>query len=294
MKTKLPKRSIFIKERLDNITKEILASAKDKLAMIILFGSYARGNWVVDSYMEGHITYSYQSDLDIMLVTKSPKYAGFQGRSLQDKIEQRIERAGLGWKPFLAPPVTLITETIANVNKELEKNRYFYSDIKKEGVLLYDSGEFKLSEARDLPWKEVREIAQKDYDQWFKRGRSFLIDTYHCLERDDFSKAAFELHQATESFYNVILLVFSGYKPKLHDIRTLGSMAGNYNDELWSIFPYSEHDQKQAFDLLVKAYIDGRYSDDYKISKEELVYLIDRVEKLKMVTEKICLERIEK
>ncbi|MHC4397037.1 MAG: nucleotidyltransferase domain-containing protein [Planctomycetota bacterium] len=27
--------------------------------MIILFGSYARGQWVEDTYTEGHITYGY-------------------------------------------------------------------------------------------------------------------------------------------------------------------------------------------------------------------------------------------
>ncbi|WP_375331161.1 hypothetical protein [Candidatus Tisiphia endosymbiont of Oplodontha viridula] len=63
MKTVLPERSLIIQERLDNIVKEILAVSKHKIAMIILFGSYARGDWVQDEYKKGHITYSYQSDL---------------------------------------------------------------------------------------------------------------------------------------------------------------------------------------------------------------------------------------
>ena len=91
MKTKLPKRSLVIKDRLDRIVETILAGSKHELAMIILFGSYARGTWVVDSYMEGHTTYSYQSDLDIMLVTKSPKYGGIKGRSFGDGIKRRLE-----------------------------------------------------------------------------------------------------------------------------------------------------------------------------------------------------------
>ena len=51
MKTKLPKRSLVIKDRLDRIVETILSGSKNELAMIILFGSYARGNWVVDSYV---------------------------------------------------------------------------------------------------------------------------------------------------------------------------------------------------------------------------------------------------
>ncbi|WP_341760926.1 hypothetical protein [Candidatus Tisiphia endosymbiont of Thecophora atra] len=63
MKTVLPERSLIIQERLDNIVREILNVSKHKIAMIILFGSYARGDWVQDKYKKGHITYSYQSDL---------------------------------------------------------------------------------------------------------------------------------------------------------------------------------------------------------------------------------------
>ena len=105
MKTQLPKQSLVIKDRLDRIVETILAGSKNELAMIILFGSYARGNWVVDSYVEGHTTYSYQSDLDIMLVTKSPKYGGIKGRSFGDTIKRRLERTGLGGRPFLAPNI---------------------------------------------------------------------------------------------------------------------------------------------------------------------------------------------
>ncbi len=46
MKTTLPSRSVLIKEKLDDIVKEILDVAESKIAMIILFGSYARGNWL--------------------------------------------------------------------------------------------------------------------------------------------------------------------------------------------------------------------------------------------------------
>ncbi|WP_425363116.1 HEPN domain-containing protein [Candidatus Tisiphia endosymbiont of Hybos culiciformis] len=72
------------------------------------------------------------------------------------------------------------------------------------------------------------------------------------------------------------------------------TIAGNYNEELGQIFPHSSFEQKQCFNLLRQAYIEARYNKDYKIDEEQLLYLIDRVNKLKIVTEKICLERINK
>lgn len=45
MKTKLPKSSQVAKDKLDRIVQAILDVTENKVAMIILFGSYARGDW---------------------------------------------------------------------------------------------------------------------------------------------------------------------------------------------------------------------------------------------------------
>ena len=46
MKITLPERSLTIKPRFDTIVQEILAVAEKQTAMIILFGSYAKGTLV--------------------------------------------------------------------------------------------------------------------------------------------------------------------------------------------------------------------------------------------------------
>ncbi|MGI4753258.1 MAG: HEPN domain-containing protein, partial [Janthinobacterium lividum] len=154
------------------------------------------------------------------------------------------------------------------------------------------SGEYVLSEAKDLPWSEMKEIAQDDYDYWFSKGKGFLRSATNAFLENEYAIAAFILHQATESLYSAILLVFSNYKPKLHDIEELGGMAKNYDNELLQVFPIATSEQKECFELLKKAYVDARYDKNYKISKEQLLYLIARIEKLKEITERICLARI--
>ena len=44
--------------------------------MIILFGSYARGDWVEDTYVEDAITYEYKSDYDILVISQNETIAG--------------------------------------------------------------------------------------------------------------------------------------------------------------------------------------------------------------------------
>ena len=186
MKTTLPTRSLIARDRLTRVTEEILAAAKDKIAMIILFGSYAKGTWVQDWYTEGHILYSYQSDFDIMVIVKGKYGSGSARFRIEDNIKRRLKKKGLRGLGLKEPLVTIVLESINVVNEHLEQGQYFFTDIKKEGVLLYDSGEFKLSEAKELPPEKRKEIAQKDYKHWFGKGTSFFIDTFHALERKDF------------------------------------------------------------------------------------------------------------
>ncbi|MGX6960076.1 MAG: HEPN domain-containing protein [Rickettsia endosymbiont of Pentastiridius leporinus] len=290
MKTVLPERSLHIRARLDFIVQQILDIAQDKIVMIILYGSFARGDWVRD------LPNGYHSDTDILIILKKGKYKGHAALRLEDKIYKRLEKTGV-IKDQIIPydsEISIILESIEEVNTQLEKGRYFYTDIKKEGILLYDSGEFTLSEAKDLPWGEVKEIAKDYYEKWFKHSNECLIDVHNILLRGNLNKCAFELHQATESFYSTILLVFSNYKPKSHDLVKLSSMAENYDSELLQVFPTTTPEQKECFELLRKAYVDARYDRNYKISKEQLLYLIERIEKLKEITERICTTRINK
>nr|WP_016948584.1 MULTISPECIES: HEPN domain-containing protein [unclassified Rickettsia] len=138
----------------------------------------------------------------------------------------------------------------------------------------------------------MKEIAQDYFEEWFKSGKYFLKTSKNALEEEIFNISAFLLHQATESFYSTILLVFSNYKPKLHDLEKLSSMAENYNSELLQVFPIATPEQKECFTLLKEAYVKARYDKNYKITKEQLLYLIERIEKLKEITERICMVKI--
>ncbi|HJK86426.1 MAG TPA: nucleotidyltransferase domain-containing protein, partial [Candidatus Megaira endosymbiont of Nemacystus decipiens] len=162
MKTELPKNSQHIKNKLGLIKSKILAVGEGKIDKIILFGSYGRGDWVKDVYMEGHITYSYESDLDILIILKKGKYSFTQAINMRRKIIKKLEEQKLNYNP----PISIIIESISTVNKQLRIGQYFFSDIKKEGILLYDGGNHELSEPAELDKDEVREIAQDDYNYW--------------------------------------------------------------------------------------------------------------------------------
>ena len=257
---------------------------------MILFGSFARGTWVRDRYVEDGIVYEYASDYDFLIITKTGKQAnGSCAFDLERKIMDSIEKSS---NVREAHRVHIIIEPIDRVNGDLEKSQYFFSDIKKEGVVLYDSGEFELSASKKLNEDERKKIAKADYEHWFGSASGFLIDSNNAFAREDFRKSAFYLHQATESLYNCALLTLGGYKPKSHDLKELNQLCSIHSHEFLTIFPLATEEQKSCFKLLQQAYIDARYNKNYAITKEQLEYLIVRVSRLKALTENICKEKI--
>ena len=261
---------------------EILREEID-LEMLILFGSYARGNWVED-LDEETLQYRYQSDFDLLVVTETPRQA--------DRIEQNNQLSRRLAKSIHRTPVSLIAEDIQFINRRLRKSQYFYIDIKREGILLYDSGKFQLAEPIEISLKERKKLAEEDFLYWVNNASEFIDDCLTNIEKNRFNKAAFYLHQATESFYAAILLVFTRYKPSTHDLEKLGQRVSSIEPKFLTIFPRSTKEEKENFKLLRKAYVDARYKPSYTITKEQLDWLAERAQELGALTEKLCKEKI--
>jgi predicted nucleotidyltransferase/HEPN domain-containing protein len=264
--------------------KEIILDECPTVLMIILFGSHARGDWVEDRHIEDGVLHEYLSDFDILVIVRSHKIAN--NADTWHRAEARAHRLVHTW-------TNLIVEPIERVNKALAHGQYFFSDIKKEGVLVYDSGESKLARPRKLDPRERRGLARAHFKEWFASAKEFVIDFNHAFKRRSYKKAAFELHQAVERFYAAVLLVFTNYKPRIHDLEKLSRMVAGQDSAFLTVFPKATPEEKECFDLLRRAYVEARYNPAYQITKAQLEYLAQRVRKLQRLTKKVCEAKIE-
>jgi predicted nucleotidyltransferase/HEPN domain-containing protein len=284
MKKSLAHRPKHKREELKLVTEIILEECPTVL-MVIVFGSYARGDWVEDTYVEDGITYEYASDFDILVIVRSNRIAN--STDTWRRAEARARRFPVRtW-------TNLIVESIETVNNALTRGHYFFTDIRKEGILLYDTGEFKLARPRKLDPKERRGQARAHFKEWFASAKDFYLGYEFYVERRRLKLAAFQLHQATERFYGAILLVFTNYRPKMHDLEKLSHMVAGCDPAFLTIFPQATDEQKERFDLLRRAYVEARYNPRYRITKKQLEYLAERVKKLQRLTKRICQARIE-
>ena len=277
MKTTLTHLPEHKQAELKQIVAALIPQYKD-IEMIILYGSYARGNWVEDKYVENGNTYEYKSDYDLLIIVNSNSQANAD--TFLQSVTGKLDELKLN------TPVHPIFHGIGFVNEALSEGNYFFGDIKREGILLFNTSRYQLANKRDMSPKELAERAQADFDQWFASANEFFGYYRTGFDNHQYKSAAFQFHQAPERFYGALQLVYTGYKPKTHDIETLSWLAKAINIEFGKVFPKATHQERTRFSQLRRAYVDARYKADYKISKEDLEYLQARVELLRDMTEK--------
>lgn len=286
------KRSIgFLPENkrqdLQQLVDLIRTHIKD-VGMVILFGSYAKNKYIdYDQRIEfGTPTY-YMSDYDLLVLTR--KEIGAIQYSLYTKIENHFfEHKN---RPFHTHP-QFINYGIDEFNHALTKAHYFETEIKRDGILLYDSGQYKLARRRKLDFAEIRERAQKYFDDKFTTAIDFINGVKFYYDNGRYKMAAFHLHQSAENLLRTVSLVYILYSPKNHDLNALIRTCKAYSAELCSVFPRDTPEEERLFDLLQRSYIESRYNPDFEITQADIEALVPKVERLRNVVEKVCREQI--
>lgn len=253
-----------------------------RLFKIVLYGSYARGDWVDDPVG------GYQSDYDILIVVNDERLTEFEYWSAaEDQLMRDATITGA-----VSAPVNFIVHSLADVNRQLEKGRPFFVDIVEQGIALYEAEGFPFVRPRDLPPEEARAEAQRYFDEWFPTATEFAAGAEFHRARGSGNISAFNYHQSVERFYHCVLLVFRLYSPKSHKLKFLRSHAEEVAPELAQAWPRGDKFSRRCFELLRQAYVNARYSPHYEISADELHWIGERVAELQALVQRVCAERI--
>ena len=282
----------FLPENKRNDLKQLVElvcqNIKD-VGMVILYGSYARNTYVdYDQRIEFGVPTYFMSDYDIVILTRKP--IGAIEYSLYDKIADAFFQHKN--RPFHTKP-QFINYGIDDFYYALTKAHYFETEIKRQGIILYDSGDYKLARRRKLNFNEIQERAQKYYNNKFGRAMSFYLDVPHAAGRNDYKQASFYLHQAAEHFFRTIELVFTLYSPKEHKLAEFMNRCKRFTTETFKAFPRDTPEEERLFKLLERAYVESRYNPDFEITKEDIDALLPKVEHLRDIVERVCAAQID-
>lgn len=258
---------------------------RGRIEKIILYGSYARGEWVD----EPHTAKGYQSDFDLLIIVNDKRLTDRVDYWL--KLEERLDRE-LAITKALKTPVNFIVHTLQEVNDGLAHGRYFFMDVRRDGIALYQAGDTELHEPKPKTPEQALTMAREYFDEWFPGSMRKFKLSKDAIDQSFPKEAAFLLHQTAESLYHCVLLVCTFYTPHVHNLGFLRTQAERLDRGLVDVWPRERRFDQVAFEKLKEAYVKARYSKHYRVSTPQLQWLAARIEQLGQVVHAICTERL--
>src|SRR5690606_3273644 len=240
-----------------------------RILKVILYGSYARGGWVD----EPHTAKGYQSDYDLLVIVNHEKLT--DRAQFWSSAEDRLNRE-LAITRTLRTPVNFIVHTLGEVNDGLSQGRYFFIDIARDGIALYQSDDTDLPEPQPQRPEQALAMAREYFEDWFSKHESAVRGARRYLEDDEPNDAAVTLHQAVERAYHCVLLVCTFYTPHVHNLGCLRTQAERIDPRLIEVWPRDTRADRARFEKLKDAYVKARYSKHYRITEDELAWLGER------------------
>jgi len=256
-----------------------------KVRKIVLFGSYARGDWV-DEPENG-----YQSDYDLLIIVSHANLTDIA--EYWYVAEDKILRDAA-----IARPVNIIVHTLEEVNRGLTRGEYFWVDIARDGVVLYELPGSELATPMPLTAADAYEMSlgyfesrKMDVDRWLGAVEYHLVQS--ASDEGSRKFAAFNLHQAAETAYTCYLLVRCQYVPRSHNLKFLRSLAEDRETRLVEAWPRATKLDRRRFELAKRAYVEARYSAAYDIGSDDLQAIRSAVTMLRDTVETVSREWLD-
>jgi len=255
-----------------------------KVQKVILFGSYARGDWV-DEPENG-----YQSDYDLLIIVSHKDLTDIA--DYWYVAEDKILRDAA-----IARPVNIIVHTLEDVNRGLTRGEYFWVDIARDGIVLYELPGVALATPKPLTAADAYKMAKGYFDQWLHSVDVWIerarIATSKADDLEWRKSAAFDLHQAAERAYTCFLLVRSQYVPRSHNLKFLRSLAEDKEPRLIDSWPRSTKLDRRRFELAKRAYVEARYSASFEVGTDDLAAITAAIRSLRDTVEAVSREWLE-
>ncbi|MFM2274042.1 MAG: hypothetical protein RL702_3107, partial [Pseudomonadota bacterium] len=131
-----------------------------RILKIVLYGSYARGGWVD----EPHTAKGYKSDFDLLIVVNDKRLT--DRVKYWAKVDDRLMRE-YGVTGALNTPVNFIVHTLQEVNDGLAHGRYFFMDVARDGIALYQSDDTPFHQPKPKTPKQALAMAKEYYEEWY-------------------------------------------------------------------------------------------------------------------------------
>jgi uncharacterized protein len=179
------------------------------------------------------------------------------------------------------------------VNHLLRAGNMFFSFICDPRKIIFNSGRLHLaSDGLYVQPSDVNKLAA-EFSVLLSKAKAFLSGAISYRTTQDFQLSAFMLHQTVEHGLNAFLSPLMGYRMQTHNLNKLFLYVRRFSIRFYEIFPRDTDREIRLYQTLHKAYIYGRYKNNFQVEEETLQILIERSSALLALAELIFNQKIE-
>lgn len=221
-----------------------------------------------------------KSPVDLLIVMPDKPQSPFR------EYEHLMEMAGMNQQGL-----SFSLHPSAELYKQLQKGHILYSISCTQDKLIYDNGL-----APELPLTvnltELRTEAEERFKPGFQKARAFLSAANQQYASGEREMTAFLLHQAAELALRALILSLTGIDIRTHEIKQLLKNCHRCAPSLKSIFVSGREQEERLLHVLESSYKNARYSNQFKISEEDLKRLMQLITLLLENAEQVFAEKM--
>ena len=190
--------------------------------------------------------------------------------------------------------VTASVYKISTVNELLKNGNIFFYSLCDPDNIIFDAGNISIAIPEICDKNILYDSMVKEFTCMITKAKSFLSGANAYNLTKDYQLATFMLHQTFEHTLNSFLTPLMGYRMQTHNLNKLFLHIRRFSMSFYQIFPRNTDAEIRLYQALHKAYIYGRYKNNFHVEEEKVAMLIERAVALIDMTEMIFYEKARK
>ncbi len=134
---------------------------------------------------------------------------------------------------------------------------------------------------------------QSRFEKECQKVAAFLDGAHFFIEKNNFSQAAFMLHQYIQLWFRFAALLIMGKERKSHSIKELQTYIKPFLPELGNLFNTEIEDELNLLRVLDNAYITTRYENNYYINLKQIHKIVQKVNNIESILSVLFKERLD-
>lgn len=122
---------------------------------------------------------------------------------------------------------------------------------------------------------------------------AFIDGATFFIEKENYTQAAFMLHQYIELWYRYAALCIMGKERKSHSIKELQTYLNVFTPELGYLFDTEQEEERILLKLLDDAYVTARYGNNYHITKEQINLILKKANEVEAIISDLFYSKLE-